>query len=449
MPRHESTTFPSSDLKRNPLRSFPFILFVTFLACLSPASAQYLGSLNSPFPSLNHQMTLPQGSDDNYAMDNQGMYAPLQAAHNYNLQVGPFGYSLYANATAIYNDNINLTSEHEKHDLIFDPMLTLDAAWNVTEDSSLTVNVGAGYFFYLNHPEDDRLSVDSASTANYTYNFMVGEINMSAFVGLGYQQDPLLVPQLHNTSDFPVLSLDAGLGAFWQPINDVTFSIEYAHNTEFVLPKAFGYLSGQSDSVSLATTVNLGPGLSGGINSSVARNYFQDNVQNGSYSLIAGGFFNARFNDYLSLNSAAGFTGADYDRGGSNGDQSDLGSWYASTALTYQISEFWSIQGSLGKDYFGGITSNYTEDLYAKAAVTWQTTSQLSTTAFIGISQYKDSGGYSNQTTKTWDAGLGANYLLNPRTNISINAKYSNHDSSIQDFSYRQDQISTSISYSF
>ena len=196
-------------------------------------------------------------------------------------------------------------------------------------------------------------------------------------------------------------------------------------------------------------TLNLGPGITGGLNASVARNYFQEDVQNGSYSLIGGGFFNVRLNDYLSADVAAGLTGADYDTGGSNGDTSNLGSWYGTASLNYQISQFWSTQASAGKNYFGGLTSNYTEIIYAKQALTWQTTDKLSTNVFVGISQYKDSGGFNAQTTKTWDAGAGANYILDPRTNISMGAKYSNHDSSIEDFSYRQLQLTTSISYSF
>src|SRR5438067_1383253 len=73
----------------------------------------------------------------------------------YNLLVGPVRFRVSATVAVEYNDNINFAEQHKQDDVIFHPQVNFDAVWPITQINTLTLDIGIGYSFYVNHSEDN------------------------------------------------------------------------------------------------------------------------------------------------------------------------------------------------------------------------------------------------------------------------------------------------------
>src|SRR5256885_12902483 len=62
----------------------------------------------------------------------------------YNLMTGPIRYRVSATLGVEYNDNINLSENHEQSDVIIHPQVNIDAIWPVTQINTLRLDIGLG-----------------------------------------------------------------------------------------------------------------------------------------------------------------------------------------------------------------------------------------------------------------------------------------------------------------
>src|SRR5947209_19241847 len=69
----------------------------------------------------------------------------------YNLLLGPVRFRVGATVGAEYNDNVNYAETNTQDDFIITPSLSLDAIWPVTQLTTLRLDLGIGYTFYLDH----------------------------------------------------------------------------------------------------------------------------------------------------------------------------------------------------------------------------------------------------------------------------------------------------------
>ena len=73
----------------------------------------------------------------------------------YNLLAGPIRFRFSATFGIEYNDNIDLADVHPEEDVILRPQINMNAIWPITQLNTLRLDIGLGYSFYLDHPEDD------------------------------------------------------------------------------------------------------------------------------------------------------------------------------------------------------------------------------------------------------------------------------------------------------
>jgi hypothetical protein len=77
----------------------------------------------------------------------------------YNLLLGPVRFRFSITTGVEYNDNINLAERNKQDDIIFRPQFNINAIWPVTQLNTLRLDLGMGYSFYVNHPENDTNGV--------------------------------------------------------------------------------------------------------------------------------------------------------------------------------------------------------------------------------------------------------------------------------------------------
>ena len=170
---------------------------------------------------------------------------------------------------------------------------------------------------------------------------------------------------------------------------------------------------------------------------------------NNSTSLSVGPFLTAQINENLAFNAAVGYEFANYDTGGLSNDNSSLGSWYGSVGLNHRINDVLRETLTAGQEYLPGITSNYTQRVYANYGLTWQATDYLSVGTSLWWENLDDSDAAVRQTSNRYGVGLNLGYQLNTHASIDASYQYVLKDCDQSEFSYYQNQVTLGFRYQF
>jgi hypothetical protein len=364
----------------------------------------------------------------------------------YNLQLGPVSLRAEADISTSLNDNINLARNGRSADFITNPSVGIHGLWQVTESNALTLDIGVGYEFYAIHSQDDNFTI--APDSLLSFNMSVGETQINLHNKFSYQQDPLLVGQLSNSSRFPVFMNDAGIKLSWD-LNDLTPSVGYDHINQLVFEKTYSYLDYQEDSISPQISLKLNPTISAGLSSTFSSTRYDEDVENNNISIMSGPFVNAQITDNFSVNAQVGYISTIYATGGSNGDTEDINSFYGSVGVSHRLNQAITESLTAGRDYLPGLTSNFTERLYANYVISWQAQKFLNLSANLSVENLKDSSATISENSNQFQGGLNLDYTLSTQATIKLSYQYTLKDSNISDLSFYQNLITAGYRYKF
>ena len=364
----------------------------------------------------------------------------------YNLKLGPFSLRMEAGVTTSYNDNINLTKTAPMGDLITTPTTTMHGLWQVSDLNTVAFNIGLGYQTYLSHSEDNCILVSPDSEAQF--NFFVGDVMFTVHDGFSYQQDPTQIGQLSNTVRLERFTNDVGIGAKWD-LSSFVLSLDYDHTNFWVTSSVYDYLTNQSDTVTAKVSYNVDKSIQTGLSMSVSDTRYEQNFQNDNRNLSVGPFVTATITKSLSVTGQAGGYFTTYDKGGGNGDSQDLNSYYFSLGINHQITQ--SIRESLtaGREFIPGLTTNYTERIYANYTLTWQATTYLNAGANLLWENLNDSQGTVHETSDRYGLGLSLNDSVTEHATLSLNYQYLVKNANPSLLSYEQNQVTAGVNYQF
>jgi hypothetical protein len=367
----------------------------------------------------------------------------------YNLEWGPIDYNFNASLTGAYNDNINYASTHTQSDFIITTAAGVNARWITSDDNTLTFNLGIGYNSYVEHPQDDSVYIDPNS--KISYNFRLGDyFSINVHEALSYQQNPALIPQVSNVSNFPVAINDAGISLSWGGSDIFTPQITYDHINQFAFTSQYSYIDYNEDIIGPSISFHLAPHLTTGIGATAAWTRYDQTRQNDSTSISIGPFVQWHPDDNLSGSASVGYSESQYATGGQDGDNSNSNkSFYGSLGVSYQIDPYWNASLVGGEDYIPGLTSNYTRQTYGGITATWNPGSNFNMSGRIYAANYQDSGATISEDSNNYTAGVTASYSLSSHATLSASYYRTIKDSDMRQQNYTQDLISVGINYQF
>ena len=364
----------------------------------------------------------------------------------YNLKVGPVGLRVDGEFTASYNDNINLAKTGAIADFIITPSVSLHGIWKVSDLNTLAVNVGVGYQTYLSHPEDNSVLLSPDTEAQF--NFFIGEVALKLHESLSYQQDPTQIGQLSNTTKLSRFTNDAGVGATWD-LGEVVLQLDYDHTNFWVTSSVYNYLTNQSDTLAPKVTYKVDKSINAGLSMSLSDTRYEKSFENDNENVSVGPFVAATISDNLSVQAQAGGYFTYYDKGGGNGDNENIASYYGSLGINHRIND--SIQESLtaGREFLPGLTSNFTERIFANYTATWQATHSVNVGANLIWENLNDSQATLRETSNRYGLGLNLNDSLTQNTVLSLNYQYLLKDANPAILGYEQNSGTVGLSYQF
>jgi hypothetical protein len=407
---------------------FVYVFFGAFMNMINPASAQ--GIERESLSGENVADELRQS----------GVNQP------YNLQLGPVTIRAEADGTASFNDNIGLNKTGRMTDLILTPSAILDAQWKVSDLNTISLVLGIGYETYVFHSQYNSLLLSPDSEAQF--NFFVGDVIFTLHDGFSYQQDPTAVGQLSNTTRLSRWQNDAGIGAKWD-LNDIILSLNYDHANLWVTQSIYDYLTNQSDTLTPKLTVKVDQSIDTGLILSVSSVRYEQSFENDYKTLSVGPFVSATISDNLSVNAQAGGYFADYATGGGNGDSENVSSFYGSAAVNHRVNDSINETATVGREFIPGLTSNFTQRIYANYTATWQATTEISLGGNLLWENLDDSDAAFREDSNRYGAGLSVFDTLNQKVTLSFNYQYLIKDASPSDLSYYQNTATVGLRYQF
>jgi hypothetical protein len=226
-------------------------------------------------------------------------------------------------------------------------------------------------------------------------------------------------------------------------------SLDYDHTNFWVTSPVYDYLTNQTDRLAPKITYSIDKSIQTGLAMSVSDTRYEKAFQNDNKNLSVGPFVTATLTKSLSVTAQAGGYFTTYDKGGGNGDSQNLSSYYGSLGINHEITT--NIRESLtaGREFIPGLTSNYTERIYANYTVTWQATNYLNLGANLLWENLNDSQATVHETSDRYGVGLSANDSLNDHATLSLNYQYLLKDANPSILGYVQNQVTAGLNYQF
>jgi len=364
----------------------------------------------------------------------------------YNLQLGPVTLRADASLSASYNDNIDIAHTGRISDVILTPNLNLHALWQATDLNALTFDLGIGYDWYTMHSGNSALTISPSSQTQF--NIYAGDFKINLHDRFSFSQDPIAVAQLSNVNEFPVFVNVAGLQVDWD-LTDVILSLGYDHTNQWVFDRNYDYLNYQSDTVSPRVTVKIDKLTDAGLATSFSSQRYDQNIQNDNTTFMVGPFVSSKLNEDLSIRAEAGGQFTNYDKGGLNGDTSNLAAFYGNLGVTHRINEVLTETLTGGREFLPGISSNNTQRIYADYTFNWQATSYLSVGTNLWWENLEDSDATFSEKSNRYGAGLTLAYNLNDHATINLGYQYILKDANPSIDSYSQNVVTLTFLYHF
>jgi hypothetical protein len=364
----------------------------------------------------------------------------------YNLRIGPVQLRAEADSTLSFNDNIGLNKDGKSADIIVTPSAILHGSWKVTELNSLTFDIGIGYETYLTHSQYNSILLSPDTQAQF--NFFVGDVLLTLHDTFSYQQDPTDIGQLSDQTQLSRFTNDAGISATWD-LNDVVLSLAYDHQNLWVTDSEYDYLTNQSDTIAPKVSVKVDESIQAGVSLSFSDVRYEQSFQNDYTTVSVGPFVTAQVSENLSVSGQFGGYFANYARGGQNGDAEDVASYYGSLGVNHRINTYFQESLTAGREYLPGLTSNFTERIYANYTLTWQATSTLSIGGNLLAENLTDSSAAFRETSNRYGTGFSANESLSDHMTLSFNYQFLLKDADPSYLSYTQNVATFGLQYRF
>src|SRR6267378_513898 len=199
----------------------------------------------------------------------------------YNLLMGPIRFRVSATLGVEYNDNINLSEVNTQEDVIIRPQVNVNAIWPITQINTLTLDLGLGYAFYLDHSNANTNGVLISPGSQISFDIFINDFRINIHDRPSLQQDPIAEAALSNVVDYGRFENTAGVSVLWD-LNKAVLTLGYDHFTYVSTTSAFDYLDRNAEELSFSAYFALTSTTGAGLETSAVYTYFDQPVLNNS-----------------------------------------------------------------------------------------------------------------------------------------------------------------------
>jgi len=374
----------------------------------------------------------------------------------YNLKLGPMAFNLTGQVGLTYDDNIASVENNPASDFILQGGLSFQGNWEITQINELNFSIGASYKKYFEHPELDSsntfLSIDPDT--EISLEAYLGPVTLTVSDAISFSSDPAGVRTPDSDEEEPILKFSRwhnrfSIQALWEMNALTALEADYSRIDQIPLEDEFSFLRRGTHSLSAQLTRILGPDLSSGVWARVQQTDYSGDVQNDSTGYSLGFLLNWQISDFTSLTLQPGWLFRDFDRGGSNTDQSDFAGYTFTAILSNTPSSVYSHSLSYNRSLDYGFVSNYQLQQRLDYQFVYAGFREFEIAGGLSLEHSEDSGGLRPETFHRWIFRLGTSYNLTPQSSLRLNYQHIRKDSDLEGRSYRRNLVSVFFFYDF
>ena len=416
----------------------PKTLCAVALACLAGARVTAQESIR------------PSGTGS-LAADARLEQAKAAEVHGAFMKFGPVNVDASAGVDLEVNDNIGLSENNQKSDLIFRPRVNLDAVWQVSRLNTIRLGLGLSYAKYLNHSNLDTQALLLDPGTALGFDIFVGEhLRLNIHDRIQITQNPIDEATLSNVQRFARLQNSAGVTAFLR-YPDWEFTAGYDHFNYHTLSSEFNSLNRTEEQFFASARRRVSDALGVGVEGSAALVNYSENVNNDGTTWTVGAFADATISQYSKLRLSAGYQNMTFDRTGTSRDTSNFGGWYANLSLAQRLTQYLSHSIAVGREARLGLDVNFTDYVFARYSASWRMNDVMTWGLDAFVEDARDSGSGIAFAEHAFRVGGGTSlgFKISSHTTLGLRYSYVNKDSDLAQRSYIQNTGTLSINYQF
>jgi len=367
------------------------------------------------------------------------------------MKFGPVNVDASAEMGIEVNDNVGLSENNRKSDVIFRPRVDVDGEWQVTRLNTIRLGLGLSYAKYASNSRLDTQALLLDPGTQLGYDIFVGEhLRLNIHDRIQITQNPIDEPTLSNVDRFARLQNTAGLTAFIR-YPDVDFVLGYDHFTYHTLSSTFSYLDRTEEQFFVSARRRVSDALGVGVEGSAAIVNYSEHVNNDATTWTLGAFADTTLSQYTKLRISGGYQDMSFDGSGTNGDRSNFGSWYANLSAAQRLTQYLSHTLTVGREARLGLSVNFADYVFARYAATWRMNDMWTWGFEAFVEDARESGGaaLSAEHAFRWGGGASLGIKLSSRTSLGLRYSYVNKDSDLALRSYYQNSATLSLGYQF
>lgn len=365
-----------------------------------------------------------------------------------DIRWGPLNLDLSSNLRFEALDNVRYSADDPQADLIVAPGLNVRSLWPLSQRNMLTLGLGAGYNFYVSHPDLDYLYITPDS--NLSFDIYAGDFVINFHDRFHYTKDVATEPSLSGRGSYGRFDNNLGVLVNWD-LNKALVAFNYDYRTYVTTDSLTAYTDHNAHLFSLRSawlitrTTPLGVELGYGTTS------YEQQLLNDSVQYSAGAYFAMPSGQFSSLRLAAGYvlqepTTQSNTNAAANRSRDAI---YAELSLAHQLSRHVNYTLSAGQQMQAGIYAQTLKTLYARARVGWNVIRGYTLVTDFSYEDGEEAGYYALEEFTRYTAGAGVNKRLSPKLTTSLNYTFMHRDSSMRGRNYSQNRLVLSASYSF
>ncbi len=366
----------------------------------------------------------------------------------YNLLAGPIRFRFSTTFGIEYNDNINLAETNKEDDFIVRPQINVNALWPITQLNTLKFDLGIGYAFYLDHPNNDTDGVLIAPGSAIAFDVFVGDFRINFHDRMSLEQDPISEIALSNVVDYGRFQNTAGVSVLWD-LNKAVATFGYDHYNYVSTTSLFDYLNRNAEELSGSLYFTLTNTTGIGVESNAVFTYYDQRFLNNSTTFSIGVFAETQVTNYLKVRVAGGYQGIWFDSGGGVMDSSDLHDFYANILISHRVNSVLTHSLSAGHETQLGLNSNYILLNYVRYTASWNIIRNTLLSTEFFYEDADDSGGIFSEHAQRFGGALTLGYQLTQHVTLGARYQYTTKDSDKPLRGYDQNRVSLDGTYSF
>jgi hypothetical protein len=395
-----------------------------------------------------------------------------EESDKYNFAVGPLRLSLAVGAGFEFNDNIRLSDDNRESDVIFRPVLNLDATWRMTEINTLHIAVGVSYAKYFDHSDLDTDGVIISPNSELALTFMAGPVKITLRDRFGYQEDTYDVPDVEtNTGKYSRYENQAGIQLDYGMNPWTTLTFGYDHYNLWTTDDNFNLQDRAIDTIYAKPSFQITPTVKVGVNVSYSWINFDSSDRSDGGNLMVGPFVEWQISPYTNLYVEAGYQLMNFD-GESNyynddiddldlsdedadavrdilEDSDDSSNFYVKFEINNHPTEYFEHRLLGSKTTEIGFNSDFYDLYHIEYAADWrfmQDKMQFGPSFFY---EYYETSGNDSEEAHRLGAAFGIRYHFSNSITLGLDYRYIYKDSNLDDQDYYQNLAFLSVYYKF